>query len=229
MCIIEIKLLLVAQEGPAREEYSQSLAGFDVEVDAVSTLSELHGALLEAAYSGLLLDVAVMSRATRSDKALVGDLLDLFPMLRLSWDSQSGKIHSLFFGQTGGDPIELATFIDEHCRSFQARCIRRNVRRAVHLNVHLSRGEDFAPTTLERTNTLDISVGGCFLYSNTDWRDTKTAWLRINELRDDSTIPARLRWFTPWGTPRRLPGIGLEFLRLTESQMTEIGQLLFPR
>jgi len=226
---METKLLLVVQDPNTRTEYEGILSEFDVSYEVVGTLAGLHGALLEEPYNGLLLDVGVMARASREDRALVSDLLDLFPVLRLSWDVESSRVHSLFFGQTGGDPVQLGEFIREHCTGFQARSIRRHVRRAVHLNIKISRDETFAPETVEQTNTLDISVGGCFLYSNQDWTGEKRAWFTIEELPGELPIAAAVRWFTPWGTPRRMPGIGLEFDQLTESQLKGIDQLILPR
>ncbi|MFH1845448.1 MAG: PilZ domain-containing protein [bacterium] len=226
---METKLLLVVQDPTAHKEYVSILSDFDVKFEVVGTLAGLHGALLEEPYNGLLLDVGVMAKASREDRALVTDLLDLFPVLRLSWDADTSRVHSLFFGQTSGDPVQLDEFIREHCTGFQARSIRRHVRRAVHLNIKISRDETFSPETIEQTNTLDISVGGCFLYSNQNWTGQKRAWITIEELPGELAIAAAVRWFTPWGTPRRMPGIGLEFDQLSESQLSGIDQLILPR
>jgi hypothetical protein len=223
------KLLLVVQDLNARTEYQRALESLEVQFDTVENLTELHGALLEAPYNGLLLDVSVMARASRSDKALVGDLLDLFPVVRLSWDAHANEIRSLFFGQTGGDPVELEDFVQQHCQAFNARCIRRHVRRAVHLNILVAQSDDLSEVAAQRTNSLDISVSGCFLYSTADWQDSRTAWLQISELADSTPIAADIRWHTPWGTAKRLPGIGLEFRQLTSGQLEEIDSILFPK
>jgi hypothetical protein len=225
-----LRLLLVVQDPEARRAYQAALHEIDVPdvgLDTVSSLSALHSALLERPYAGLLLDVGILARSSREEKALVGDILELFPVVRLDHDPQTHQVRSLYFGQQGGDPVPLATFIHEHCRGFRARRIRRHMRRSLHLNVLLHAGEGTAEEP-ERTNTLDVSTGGCFLYSIADWSGHSRVRLVIQELPDER-LQAVVRWQVPWGIPHRLPGLGVEFSDLSPRHEQDLASLLFPR
>jgi Tfp pilus assembly protein PilZ len=96
------------------------------------------------------------------------------------------------------------------------------MRKVVHFNVLLSNDESMDEKKLERTVMINISKGGCFLFSGRDWSDTSKAWLIINELTDKTPIEGDIRWSVEWGKQMTIPGIGLSFKHIKSSQLEEL-------
>lgn len=226
---METRLLLIVRDDAARDAYLPALVKHGVAVDTLGSLADMQKALVDTAYSGILLDVGVMVNADASEKSLVSDILELFPVLRLRWDRQREEIQTLFFGQTSDDHIDLAGFITRHCVPFTPRSLRANLRREVHLNVLLSSDPNLADDRTWRTNTLNLSAGGCFVLSAEDWSGQSEAWLSVRELEDRTPIRARVAWFRPWGTRLQVGGVGLEFTEGTPAQRDELSRLLLKK
>ena len=73
---------------------------------------------------------------------------------------------------------------------------------------------------------MDVSERGCFLFSVQDWEPGETAWLTVMELSDRTPIGAEVRRCIKWGTPMHVPGIGVQFETIKESQAKEISEKL---
>jgi hypothetical protein len=97
------------------------------------------------------------------------------------------------------------------------------MRKVVHFNVLLSYDEPIGEKALERTVTINISKGGCFLFSGRDWSNTPKAWFIINELQDKTPIAGDIRWTVEWGKQMTIPGIGLSFKHIKPSQLEKLA------
>jgi len=225
---MDVRVLLICHDQAALAEYQKALTEMDIAFDSVFTLAALESRLIEKQYNGLLLDLETMSRAAPSEKDIAKDLLDLFPVIRLRWDAEKHKIRTIFYGEFGDGTLELADFLEQHCKPFKKRSIRRCVRRPIHFNVLACSDREFAPATVRWTNTIDVSEDGCFLYAGEDWAGCEEVWLKVQELGEEPAILGHVRWATPWGTALQLPGVGLEFDEITSSQREEIKKLIFP-
>ena len=215
------KVILVSREGAAKQTYLHALKTLEADVDTVSSFGELHRALIHTSYHGVMIDLVTKVRAKKVEKELFHQILELFPVVQLNTEDKSGKIRTLYFGQSvGGGTLEK--FIHEECRSFLPRKIRSSLRKRIHFNVTMSKSDDFAEEEIEKTVTIDISQGGCFIYSINEWEGRQIAWLIINELNDSTPIPCEVRWRIPWGKMMKVPGIGLKFTGLTKNQLEEI-------
>jgi Tfp pilus assembly protein PilZ len=91
----------------------------------------------------------------------------------------------------------------------------------------LSENKEFSAEHCERTVTVDLSREGCFVFSVRDWKPGDSAWFTIKELRDNTPICGLVRWCLKWGEGMRVPGIGLKFTEITESQAREIYDSLW--
>jgi len=78
---------------------------------------------------------------------------------------------------------------------------------------------------LEFSATINISKGGCFIFSTRQWDEGGDVWLRIKELTDNALIGGQIRHVARWGESTRIPGIGVEFRTISASQAEEISSL----
>jgi hypothetical protein len=215
------KVILVCEEAGAKQAYLGAIKPLGVQVHAVSSFRELHNALIDSPYHGVMVDLGTKIHAPRDDKGLIHDILDMFPMVQLKWEGTTGTIQTLYFGQSKGSG-SLEDFIIEECGSVEARKIRSSARRSINFNIILSKGADFSTNGTERSVTIDVSKGGCFIYSSGHWNTTSNVWMIIRELEDDTPILGEVKWRSAWGEAMRIPGIGVKFQDRTKKQLEEM-------
>jgi hypothetical protein len=214
---MKTRVILTCGDEDTRQTYIEKMRSPEIQVDAVSSLSELYQRLLENRYSGILIDIKTKMRATGREKELIHNLLEVFPVVQLNLDRASGEIRSLFFGQSeGGGTIE--DFLQKECSSFRPRSIRADSRKDVNLNVLLAETEEYLEPGAVRTVTLNISKGGCFIYSTREWALQTLVSFTIKEISDPKPITGEVRWQIPWGTSTRIPGIGVRFVHIGQDQ-----------
>lgn len=223
---MKTKLLLIAEDGPARAAYLAVLRGLDVEVDCVASPDGIGGAIIEVPYSGLLIDVPTMIRCECADKNRVSRIMQRFPVLRLMFNPGFGGIRGLARGGTMRDNRDLAEFVLHECVPFPPRSIRVTSRQELVLNVVLARDPDRMDIDGERTVTINVSEHGCFVFTPAQWRVSAPAWLVVGEFEDKTPIELRVRWRRPWGEAMLLPGIGATFESMTTHQYVQLHSFL---
>ena len=216
-----MKLILVCKEGNARQAYLNEIKALGVDVDVVSSYYEFLKTRVSNPYQGLMIDLVTQMKMPMEEKNVSKEILGFFPTIQLKWDAESGSIRNISFGKTSTSG-SLREFIHTECQSFTARAVRLNMRKVVHFNVLLSKDELMNEKALERTVTINISKGGCFLFSGLDWSNTPNAWFIINELQDKTPIAGDIRWSVQWGKQMTIPGIGLSFKHIKPSQIEEL-------
>ncbi len=223
---MKIKLLLIAEEGLSRSAYQEVLRGLDVEVDCIASPDEMTGALVDAPYSGLLIDVPTMIRCECNNKNRITRIMDRFPVLRVMYDPKYGGIRGLSHGGTMRDNRDLVDFVLHECLLFTPRSIRVAQRHELVFNVMLFRRQTEDMEAGERTVTINVSEHGCFVYSVNDWRLETPAWLVVNEFEDRTPIELKVRWQRHWGSVLQFPGIGVTFESMTTHQYVQLHSYL---
>jgi hypothetical protein len=220
---VKTKLLLIAEKGLPRSAYIETLRDIDIEVDCISSPDEMTGALIDAPYSGLLIDVPTMIRCECADKNRITRIMERFPVLRLMYNPKYGGIRGLAQGGTIRDNRDLTEFVLGECVPFLPRSIRVAQRHRVVFNVALF---DNLDRNSEKTVTVNVSEHGCFVYSVRTWRVDNPAWIIVQELEDQTPIELLVRWQRPWGEAMRIPGIGASFESMTTSQYVQLHSFL---
>ena len=210
-------LILVSREGEAKTAYLKELDSLRVMVDAVPSIDELIQKMCANPYNGVLVDLVTFIKTPREEKAKVQDVLGQFPVVQLKWDMATHRISTLYYGQAFGEG-NLRDFIQNECGRFNARTVRVGLRRSVHLNAVVSRCIDFEKEPPICTVTINISSGGCFLYSLEKWDIGMPVWLKFKELMDDKPIQGEVRWSIPWGERSIIPGIGVHYKNIERQQ-----------
>jgi hypothetical protein len=216
------RLILVCKEGDARQAYIRDSETTNTEIDVASDFHELLQAMTHTAYNGIVIDIVTSIKASKEEKQLAHDLFQVFPVVQAKWDRLNDSIRTISSGKTiGGAP--LTEFIAAECVHFSPRTIRSNDRRSITFNVLFGSAESSNDNSLIKTVTINISKGGCFLYSSDNWTGSDNVRLIINELRDKTPIISVIRWSVEWGKAMVMPGIGMEFKCINEDQIQELS------
>jgi hypothetical protein len=222
---MEIRLALLARPGAGRENYLDALRGL-AQVDSADTVGDFLGLLRQRPYHGLLIDIPTQIKSPGKERDELGAVLGRFPTARLNWRPEAGQVSVLVLGASTAGDYTLVDFIENQCRHFSNSPVRSASRIDLHLNLLLYREFPSQTSQAERTVTLDISWGGCFILTGGDWPLGSQAWVVLTELPDWHPIQVVVRWAQPWGQARRLPGIGCQFVDLGMDQAQEILSLL---
>ncbi len=106
---------------------------------------------------------------------------------------------------------------EEHTRQ-----ISTEKRIGIHFCILLSRDSAFREGNVERTITINVSAGGCFIFTNQEWDIRSRVWIVVKGISDETPIIGDVRWFFRWGGCKQNPGIGIKFLQIKEAQIHEL-------
>jgi len=218
-----MRLILVCKEGPARQAYLREATSIGIAADPVATFGELFKAMITTAYQGVMVDLVTSVRASREEKGIAQEILDVFPLIQLRWDPETNNIHTISCGTAVGSNT-LAHFVAQECQPFKPRAIRINVRKGINFNILMSNQEEMDQANTERSVTINASKEGLFLFSCQDWSNTPNVWFVINELTDKTPIVGEIRWRQPWNKDMVIPGIGIKFKQITKQQLNELTE-----
>jgi Tfp pilus assembly protein PilZ len=218
---MDIRVLLIAQNDSARKAYLSSLEKCAVRVFVSESFQDLSREICSHAYHGIFLDLQTKMKAIKANKNQVYGLVDNFPVCQLKLNDHTGEIDCFHHSQKFGDT--MLDFINNECRNFVPRMIRSDRRKKLHLNVVLYKHQDEIQP--EFSATINISKGGCFIFSTRQWEEGGEVWMQIKELTDHSLINGQIRHVARWGESMQIPGIGVEFRSISASQIEEISNL----
>jgi PilZ domain len=222
---MNVKVILVCQEGKAKQAYINALKPLGVKLDTVPSLSKLHKMLSKNFYNGVILDLKTKVRASGDEKGLTHEVIEQFPVAQLNFEEKTGKIRSFHYGQASKSET-LEAFIIEECRSFAPRPIRSSPRENFHFNILLSKTGNVIEKEIDRTVTINISKGGCFIYSVDNLQNGEKVTMVFKELEDQRPILVEVRWKILWGEAMQIPGIGVKFEDISEDQFMEICKII---
>src|SRR6185369_17530480 len=135
---------------------------------------------------------------TPQEKMQTNDILQLYPNAKVKVVKNDVRIL--------GESKSLTQFVQSGM-SFKARVIRKCDRPIKYTGVLLSSVHEFADA--ENAVTLNITDGGCFVYSGNEWKVGDPVWLRFKENED--VVQGVVCWTHPWGNNKKMPGIGIKF------------------
>lgn len=224
----DARIMIVVSDAEAGNAYAAALSGISATCDKAGSFREMAAMATETPYSGLIIDLPTLVRCSKEEKVIAYDCINLFPVLRVKWESRQNKINVSPLENHNCHDVESAFryFIENVCSSFHARTIRKHKRKQVNLSALLCPDESFADQNTRKTFTVTLSKGGVFVYTMEEWRQDAPLWLRFIESRDQTPVPAVVRWSQKWGVSRSIPGIGMSFGELEPRLEKEIECLL---
>lgn len=219
-----IKLLLLSDNPEAVSACQKALEARGGCCTWASDVADMHRQLVSTSFNGLILDVLTTAKTSQKDRALIQEVSEYYPTLLMRWNTAAQKVRGLVFGEILDKEDPLGDFIERFCQPERALTFRENKRYDIHFNVLLSPDNNLSEGLVEKTVTLDLSRGGCFIISSRDWKNIDQAWICFLELSDPTPIRVELCSHVPWGEQTRIPGIGIKFIDLQPSQRQEIYQ-----
>lgn len=217
---MKTRVVLVVKAVDARQAYLEALKPFDVHVTVVSSFYRLKRVLAHRAYHGIMVDVVTKIKAAREEGRLDQEVIEQYPLIQLRWNRELDHISTFAMGRSapGGT---LQTFIEKTCRTFRPRPIRSFERIDVHYNVLLKNAAADENGYI-RSVTIDVSKGGCFLYTVGNWETGQKVRLGFKELKDQRLMEGEVRRVQAWGRAMQIPGIGIRFTRISPAQRAEL-------
>ena len=216
---MDIRVLLIVHNENTMKQYLNILKTYNIQVFVTSSFLDLSTEICRQTYHGILVDLPTKMAAIRENRDYVYGLIQNFPVLQLRINEKTGELAGFYCSHPSIH--NLTDFIEVGCRNFVPRAIRTDERKAIHLNIRLYKHKkDRKP---ERTVTLNLSRGGCFIFSTRQWETGNEAWMVIQELTDHTFISGEIRNVVKWGETLRIPGIGIEFRTISATQWSEIN------
>jgi len=216
----DTRILMVVTEEEAKAAYEKALRELNVSYDVAGSFNEVLGMTIERAYSGLLIDILTLVRSSKEEKTIAYECINYYPSLRVKWDARTKRMNlspleQSFSADAGAT---LGFFIEQRCRAFAARPLRRHNRRETVLSLLLSTSADFTAGETVKSFTVNISRGGAFVHMAEPCAQGETVWLRFSELPELGPLKGVVCWRIEWGACRSIPGVGVMFDGLSEEQ-----------
>jgi Tfp pilus assembly protein PilZ len=223
----DTKILMVVNEAEARAAYEEALLKVGVAYDIAGSFNEVLRMSIDNAYSGLMIDILTLIRSSKEEKTIAYDCINFYPSLRVKWDARqkSMNLRPLEQSFSAGTEATLAYFIENRCKSFTARSLRRFNRKDTFLSLFLSTDSGFPDGDSLKTFTVNVSQGGAFLHTTQSFAKRQAVWLRFLEMPDAEPIKAVVCWRIEWGTCHSIPGIGVMFDSLAEERVNEMSKI----
>ena len=223
----DTRILIVAKDAEASKAYSDALTELDVACDLAPTFHDMSRFVRDNGYNGLLIDILTLVRSSKEEKVIAYECMNLYPVLRVKWESKHKKMKLSPLEETFSPDAEsaLKSFIDNRCRHFAARQLRRHQRKPIHLNALFSPDGTFDAASTSKAFTVNLSAEGFFLHTTQSFEVGQTLWVRFLELADQAPIAATVRWSVEWGRARCIAGLGMQFKKLSEEQAREIESM----
>ncbi len=215
------KILLVCSEGASLQKYIDESKGRDAQIDVATTTNEFFNATIETSYNGLMIDMPTKIKDFRADREKVNNILQLFPVIQLTFNEKTNQITTFYSGLINGRG-SIEEFIMHKCTLFSARKLRSSRRKVINFNVILSKTKHVSDSNYEKTVAINVSQNGCFIYSIDKWEINSNVWFTIKELTDRKPIRAQVIRQVEWGTHMSIPGIGLQFNDIKDCQREDL-------
>ncbi|UFS69223.1 PilZ domain-containing protein [Geomonas sp. RF6] len=223
----DTNILLVVKGEDARSAYEEALCRIGVGYEVASSFGEALKLSIERAFSGVVIDILTLVRSDKDEKLIAYDCINLYPSIRVKWDGRKKEINLSLLEQSfvSDSEASLRYFVEHRCRNFPPRSLRKYHRTTICLSVYLCVAETFSEKESAKSFTVNLSRGGAFVHTTVPLAKGETVWLSFPGFDDPAPIRCRVCWSIPWGSGRSIPGVGVCFESLSETQSAEVAEL----
>jgi hypothetical protein len=215
---------LVARSESRIQTYREALELRGFACQPANELKDLPALTCRLLFNGVLLDMPIITKASTAEKTQLEDILKALPSAYLNIAPATDSIKLLMADNHHGMARSLDEFL-AICSAFTPRLVRPNDRVSLHLNAQLT-GCGHTDQA-EQTVTLNVSSQGCFLFStHPGHQPGQQVQVRFVGLEDQTPISCTIRWVRPWGACHQMPGIGVTFEQINQSQQTQLNELM---
>lgn len=194
-------------------------ASFDTKLEVIYELHKIMDCFVKDWHFGILIDNDYIKSMSNLEKPMLEKYINFVTTAYFTVDSAN---RSVVIELKDGSVISPEEFV-EACISAGPRKFRSEPRLPIHLNAIVSRKKS-RPEKLDtfKTFTLNLSLSGCFVYANEEYEIDSQVLIEFAELVDKTPIIATVQYQLKWGTPLKVAGLGLEFVSITERQISEL-------
>lgn len=224
----EIRILIVVKDAESANAYVDAVTGSGAVCDVAHSFQEMSTLATDKVYNGIVVDILTLVRCSKEEKEIAYEIINLFPVLRVKWEARHKKIKLTPLEQSFSPDTDSALrfFIQTRCKAFPARSLRKDKRKLVNLNLLYCRDDRFLDGQAHKSFTINLSSSGAFLHTMEDFRLGEKIWLRFLEFADQAPIEATVCWSLSWGVSRCIPGAGVKFEALSESQKQDLERIV---
>ncbi|MGD2089234.1 MAG: PilZ domain-containing protein [Candidatus Aminicenantes bacterium] len=228
---VKKNIVLIVDNEERKSLYNASLTNYkNVSIERFKSASEFRDSIYqEKNYSGFIIDLRTLIRTKPGDKSFLYELTESFPVMHISHSLDKKTIKGNIGNNSYNDKKLFDYFFNDLCPRFSPRGLRAFKRKNLYLNVYLALSPDASGDELIKANTSDISEGGCFVITPhaIPKDNSRDIYVIPKGLADQCPITCTVKWVLPWGlATRHLPGVGVAFKNLSESQREEIRSLI---
>ncbi len=215
--LINHNFLVVTGDCAATNRYIEELKAIDACYVIIETPEELNSLTKHTEYCGMMVDSNSFDRLSAIQKATIKEYAIVLPTAKLSFDPENDDLTILNLNFEGACTESIKDFADL-CATFPARSIRREPRYNVLLNAVLDNN---------MTLITDISKSGCFIFTaDKSLKEGDKVEFSTTDLGDRTPITGLIRRKVEPGNDGVIPGIGVDFLFMTETQKINMAALL---
>lgn len=195
------RFLLVSHPNERLNRYRTVFNEHDIAHDWIINLTDLKVHLTQSQYHGVFIDIPSRLQSSVDDKEWSQELENYFPCVGINCNMMNNNIVVSSKKHLG---CSLEDFVSEAGKG-SPRKIRLHDRYEVHLNLSFS-----FEGRMINSNSLNLSLGGCFILGSAMPDIGESLSLNIQEL-SDSPVEAKVIWHRPWGETQHLCGFGVAF------------------
>ncbi len=220
----DLNIILFAKGSPHITELRDELTNSGIRIFNIISESQLENIIEIIPINGVILNISSTLKATGNEKLLLNKLEEIYPTIRVRWNSNEGKIDSMYPDEAVSN---INDFINKKCLKFDPRVIRTSDRSSATLNVLISKSRSSLDAS-ERACTLNASDTGLFVITtSTEWSVNQDLFITINELTNKTPIKGTVVRAIRWGEePMSTPGISIRFDSILDKQQDELFTLL---
>lgn len=220
------KILLAVKEKKRREFYLSLFEPF-ADCEVLEQLNDIPTKTGKIPFNGLIIDLPMYVKATYMEKVHIDESIHAMPSAVINFKDKSA--HILMVECRYGIAKTIEDLISV-CILHQPRVVYPRDRIDMHLNARLSVSRQLSDDA-ERTCTMNVSKGGCFLFTVEfdRFEQEMSVFFEFPVLKDRTLIVGKVRWKREWGTTHSAPGIGISFESITEGQQLEIESIIANR
>ncbi len=218
---MKTKFVIISKSNEFSFLFLEEIAHYNVEIEMVESWTAMQKLFVKAKYHGIFVDVKSKLGLSPEDKELANHIQGLYPVMYLKRKPDSTVIDTLLMGGAAEDS-SVDNFIHNICANFPGRQMRICERKEIHFNVMAHPSLKLAEVHALKTVTMDVSYSGCFLMTSQPWELNSHIWLQFKEMSENDPIEGKVVHIAGWGKKMILPGLGIEFVKMSDVQQKEL-------
>lgn len=220
-----IPILVVVSHNPQLDQFLEAeYASHPIDVKKFSDAEAFYAWVPGKKINGVLIDFPSAMKASLNTRQFLSTIENYLPVCRIRIDPKTSKVSGQILSEFFNGPELFNTLLQRVALPEAGRQIRQCPRLEKYWNVQLLD----VPENQSRYVTKDFSAGGFFMVDTQNLFSIGQKFkVQILELGEATPIEVEVRWIQPWGKSKdRMPGIGVQFRQINDSQKNKLNQLL---